>query len=56
MASAAAHDTECPIHNLLSPELREQADAAPYLMNYLHRAPIAERGAGCEGVVPVLIG
>jgi flagellar protein FlaI len=46
MAQAAVHGNEaqCPIHNLLSPELREQADAAPHLMNYLHHAPLAEHG------------
>lgn len=46
MAQAAVHGNEaqCPIHNLLSPELREHADEAPHLMTYLHRAPLAEHG------------
>lgn len=46
MATGALHDNEaqCPIHNLLSPELQEHADAAPHLMSYLHRAPLAEHG------------
>ena len=46
MAQAAVHGNEaqCPIHNLLSPELREHADDAPHLMSYLHRAPLAEHG------------
>jgi flagellar protein FlaI len=46
MAQAAVHGNEaqCPIHNLLSPELREHADDAPHLMSYLHRAPMAEHG------------
>ena len=35
---------QCPIHNLLSPELREAADAAPHLMAYLHKVPFAEVG------------
>ena len=34
----------CPIHNLLSPELREHADEAPHLMTYLHKVPLAEHG------------
>lgn len=47
MAQAAAvhgNEAQCPIHNLLSPELRERADEAPHLMTYLHRAPLAEHG------------
>ncbi len=44
MAAAETHEAQCPIHNLLSPELREHADAAPHLMDYLHHAPIAEHG------------
>src|SRR5262245_41641487 len=36
------NEAQCPIHNLLSPELREQADLAPHLMAYLHNAPFAE--------------
>lgn len=35
---------QCPIHNLLSPELRDAADAAPHLMAYLHKVPFAEFG------------
>jgi len=35
---------QCPIHNLLPPELREQADQAPHLMSYLHRVPIGDLG------------
>lgn len=38
------NEAQCPIHNLLSPELREHADEAPHLMTYLHRAPLAEHG------------
>ncbi len=34
----------CPIHNLLSPELRDHADKAPHLMSYLHKVPMAEFG------------
>ena len=47
MADAAAvhgNEAQCPIHNLLSPELRECADSSPHLMNYLHFAPLAEHG------------
>jgi flagellar protein FlaI len=36
--------TQCPLHNILAPELREQADRAPHLMSYLHSVPIAEFG------------
>lgn len=35
---------QCPLHNILSPELREQADQAPHLMSYLHKVPLAEYG------------
>jgi flagellar protein FlaI len=35
---------QCPIHNLLAPELRDQAERAPHLMAYLHRVPFAEFG------------
>ena len=35
---------QCPIHNLLAPELREQAEQAPHLMAYLHKVPFAEFG------------
>jgi flagellar protein FlaI len=38
------NEAQCPIHNLLSPELREQADLAPHLMSYLHQAPLADHG------------
>jgi len=34
----------CPLHNLLSPELRDAADAAPHLMQYLHKVPFSEFG------------
>jgi flagellar protein FlaI len=46
MAQPPTHGNEaqCPIHNLLSPELREAADEAPHLMNYLHHAPLNEHG------------
>jgi flagellar protein FlaI len=47
MAQAATlhgNEAQCPIHNLLSPELRERADEAPHLMAYLHNAPLAEHG------------
>ncbi len=37
-------NTQCPIHNLLSPDLRDAADAAPHLMAYLHKVPFAEFG------------
>jgi len=36
--------TQCPIHNLLPPELRDQAERAPHLMSYLHKVPLAEFG------------
>jgi len=35
---------QCPIHNLLAPELREQAEGAPHLMAYLHKVPMGEFG------------
>ncbi len=35
---------QCPLHNLLAPELREQAEGAPHLMTYLHKVPMAEFG------------
>jgi flagellar protein FlaI len=35
---------QCPLHNLLSPELRDRAEQSPHLMNYLHRVPMAEYG------------
>ena len=35
---------QCPIHNLLAPELRDEAEAAPHLMSYLHKVPFAEFG------------
>jgi flagellar protein FlaI len=35
---------QCPIHNLLSPELRDAAEKAPHLMAYLHKVPMAEFG------------
>lgn len=35
---------QCPLHNILSPELREQAEAAPHLMTYLHKVPMQEYG------------
>ncbi len=35
---------QCPIHNLLSPALREVAETAPHLMAYLHKVPLAEFG------------
>jgi flagellar protein FlaI len=34
----------CPLHNLLSPELRDVADEAPHLMRYLHKVPFNEFG------------
>ena len=36
--------SQCPIHNLLAPELRDAADAAPHLMAYLHKVPFSEFG------------
>ena len=35
---------QCPIHNLLAPELRERAEEAPHLMSYLHKVPFSEFG------------
>ncbi len=35
---------QCPIHNLLSPDLRAEADRAPHLMSYLHSVPMSEFG------------
>lgn len=48
-AAAEADDhrsgmAQCPIHNLLAPELRDQAERAPHLMTYLHKVPFAEFG------------
>lgn len=40
----AATGAQCPIHNLLPPELRDEAERAPHLMSYLHRVPLAEYG------------
>ena len=42
--SSGAAPASCPIHGILAPELREQADANPHLMAYLHRVPMAEFG------------
>jgi archaeal flagellar protein FlaI len=36
---------QCPLHNVLPPELNQQAEQAPHLMEYLHRVPISEYGA-----------
>lgn len=36
--------TQCPLHNILPGELREEADVAPHLMSYLHKVPMAEFG------------
>ena len=41
---AGGSAVQCPIHNILPPELREQAEAAPHLMTYLHKVPIADLG------------
>jgi len=41
---SGAAAASCPIHGLLAPELREQAEANPHLMTYLHRVPMAEFG------------
>ena len=35
---------QCPMHNILAPELRERAEQAPHLMCYLHKVPMAEFG------------
>jgi flagellar protein FlaI len=35
---------QCPIHNILGTELREEAERAPHLMSYLHKVPLAEHG------------
>ncbi len=43
-ATVHGNEAQCPIHNLLSPELRERADESPHLMNYLHHVPLAEHG------------
>ncbi len=40
----AGGGAQCPIHNLLAPELRDQAERAPHLMSYLHKVPFAEFG------------
>ncbi len=40
----AGSATQCPIHNLLAPELRERAEQAPHLMRYLHKIPFNEYG------------
>jgi flagellar protein FlaI len=42
--SSGVAPAACPIHGILAPELREQADANPHLMAYLHRVPMAEFG------------
>jgi flagellar protein FlaI len=36
--------TQCPLHNILAPELREHAEKSPHLMSYLHKVPMAEFG------------
>ena len=41
---SGAAAASCPIHGLLAPDLREQAEANPHLMTYLHRVPMAEFG------------
>src|SRR6185437_13026617 len=35
---------QCPIHNILAPELRVEAEQAPHLMSYLHKVPMGEFG------------
>lgn len=35
---------QCPIHNILPPTLRDEAETAPHLMSYLHKVPMAEFG------------
>jgi len=40
----AAGGPQCPIHNLLPPDLRDEAERAPHLMSYLHKVPLAEYG------------
>ena len=35
---------QCPIHNILPPELRTEAEQAPHLMAYLHKVPMADYG------------
>ena len=42
--SGGVAGAQCPIHNLLSPELRDAAEEAPHLMAYLHKVPFAEFG------------
>lgn len=36
--------SQCPIHNLLAPALRDAAETAPHLMAYLHKVPFSEFG------------
>ncbi len=46
-ASAAGRGgatVQCPLHNILAPELRERAEGSPHLMAYLHKVPMAEFG------------
>jgi flagellar protein FlaI len=35
---------QCPLHNILAPELRARAERSPHLMAYLHKVPMAEYG------------
>jgi flagellar protein FlaI len=42
--SGGVSPAQCPIHNILSPELRDAAEEAPHLMAYLHKVPFAEFG------------
>lgn len=42
--SGGVAPAQCPIHNILSPELRDAAETAPHLMAYLHKVPFAEFG------------
>lgn len=42
--SSGVPSAQCPIHNILSPELRDAAEEAPHLMAYLHKVPFAEFG------------
>jgi flagellar protein FlaI len=36
--------TQCPLHNILAPELLERAEQSPHLMTYLHKVPMTEFG------------
>jgi flagellar protein FlaI len=43
-ASGRGATVQCPLHNILAPELRERAEQSPHLMSYLHKVPMTEYG------------